>query len=168
MKKLVMLVAGIILLGCQESEVAKSELTGNEMVFPLAAGSVYDISGTVAFKEKKDGTTLVSIALSGTDAGGLYPVHLHLGAISAADAAVAALLTPVDGATGKSETSFSMLADESPITYQDLKSLNACIKIHLAEAGPGRDIILAGGNIGSASSAEARGRLPEFGICKSE
>jgi hypothetical protein len=68
---------------------------------------------------------------------------------------------------GKSETILTRMADETTITYAQLVKLDACIKIHLADAGPDRDIILAGGNIGSASNARLDGRVG-FGICKSE
>jgi len=86
-------------------------------------------------------------------------VHLHLGDISEADADVAALLSPVDSKTGKSETVLTRLADETEITYANLLELEACIKIHLADTGPGRDVILAAGNIGeSFTKAVANGR----------
>lgn len=153
---------------CQENENALSDLTGNEVTYPLQAGSVYPVSGAVTFKEKKDGTTRVVVALSGTEGNILHPVHLHLGDIATPDVAVAALLNPVKGSTGTSETDLNALANESPISYAALIELNACIKVHLAGSGPDRDIILAGGNIGSAFNNEAgRGRI-EFGICKSE
>lgn len=157
-----------VALGCQENEVGKSDLTGNETVYPLQQGSVYDISGTIAFKEKKDGSTLAIVQLSGTEGDIIHPVHLHLGDIAAPGADVAALLNPVSGNTGKSETHLNHLADESPLSYVELISLNACIKIHLAEAGPERDIILAAGNIGEAANKDvSNGRLGISG-CKSE
>lgn len=162
-------IAGIVLsavfFGCQESE-SPTELTGNEMVYALAAGSEYDISGTATFKEKKDGSTIISIVLEGTSGNTQLPVHLHLGDISQPDAEVAALLTPVLGTTGKSQTVLTNLANESPITYAELVVLGACIKVHLADSGPDRDIILAAGNIGSAATrARTSG---EIAVCKSE
>ncbi|HYG20311.1 MAG TPA: hypothetical protein VD816_15340, partial [Ohtaekwangia sp.] len=57
------------------------------------------------------------------------------------------------------------LSDESPVNYAQLLVLDACIKVHLAAAGPEKDIILAGGNIGKDIGAS--GRL-KFGVCKSE
>jgi len=158
----------VILLGaCQENEAVKGDFTGNELVYALEAGSVYPVNGTAIFKERKDGHTTIIIELSGTEGNIEHPVHLHLGDISAPGAEVTALLNPVIGKTGKSETTLAILADESPITYATLIELNACIKIHLSASGPDRDIILAGGNIGSASSAKTYGSF-EMGICKSE
>lgn len=160
-------VAIVVLVGCQENEPIQTDFTGNEMVYPLQAGSVYQISGTATFKERKDGNTSITIALTGTEGSIEHPVHLHLGDISAPGAEVAALLNPVLGSTGKSETTFTMLADETAVSYKQLVDLNACIKIHLAASGPDRDIILAGGNIGSAEGARIAAS-DQIGLCKSE
>src|SRR5688572_2359694 len=156
----------LFFIGCQENEAIKDDFTGNEVVYALQSGSIYPISGTAAFKEKKDGNTSIIIELTGTESNIEHPVHMHLGEISSPGAEVAALLNPVIGSTGKSETIFTMLVNETPLKYSQLIELNACIKIHLAASGPDRDIILAGGNIGSADGARMAGA--DIGICKSE
>ena len=166
MKKVIAGMILVLFFGCQDNDVRVStDFTGNETVYALQAGSVYPISGTATFKEKKDGSTVVVVTLSGTEGDIQHPVHLHLGNVGSPDAAVAALLTSVTGSTGKSETTLTMLADETVVTYADLISLGACIKVHLAESGPERDIILAAGNIGSSMSAKSSG---EIAVCKSE
>ncbi len=167
MKYLAPLFLGVIVWGCQENLTEDSPFTGNEVVYSLQPGSVYAISGTVTFKERKDGSTTVLVELNGTEGNLQLPVHLHLGDLTQADADVAALLTPVIGKTGKSETHLVRLADEKTITYRELTELEACIKIHLAETGPDRDIILAAGNIGTAIQHAFGGRY-EIAVCKSE
>lgn len=167
MRTFVAIVLGIVVVACQENQPALSEFTGNEITYTLQPGSVYPISGLVTFKERKDGTTTVVVSLDGTEGNVLLPVHLHLGDISTADADVAALLNPVLGKTGKSETRLAKLASEESITFTDLINLNACIKIHLAESGPDRDIILAGGNIGAAA-LQGDGSRMGISVCKSE
>jgi len=93
---------------------------------------------------------------------------MHLGAIDAPDADIALLLNPVNAAIGKSETIFSMLADESSISYKQLDCLEASIKIHLGDVGDDRNVILAGGNIGlSFKKANPGGRMG-IAVCKSE
>lgn len=158
---------GVAVIACQESESVPNEFTGNEAVYALNPGSVYQTSGTVTFKEKKDGTALVIVDLKGTEGNAKHPVHLHLGNIATPDADITALLNPVMGKTGKSETLVSKLADESDVTYKQLLELSACVKIHLAEAGPDKDIILAGGNIGKAATDASSGRV-SMSVCKSE
>lgn len=167
MKKVLLLLCSVIAIACQESE-SVSDFTGNETTYPLVQASAYDVSGTITFKEKKDGSTLAEVQLNGTDGLLKYPVHLHLGNIATPDAEVALLLNPVNAGNGKSETSISQLADERVVSYQDLLSLEACIKIHLAENGPDRDVILAGGNIGKSSLEEATSGRVGFSVCKSE
>jgi hypothetical protein len=98
----------------------------------------------------------------------MFPVHLHFGDIGADKAQVAAQLKPILGKTGKSETVLTMLADESPVTFNDLKTLEACVKIHLAASGENKDIILAAGNIGSAAINQNPGSRLSIGLCKSE
>lgn len=165
MKKVIVGVILLLFFGCQDNESVSTGFTGNETVYSLQAGSAYVVSGTATFKEKKDGSTMIVINVSGTEGDIQHPVHLHLGNIGSPDADVAALLTSVTGYTGKSETTLTMLADETSITYSELIALDACIKIHLADSGPERDIILAAGNIGSSVSAKSSG---EIAVCKSE
>lgn len=169
MKKLILgLAIGVSLVACQENEGVKNEYTGSETVYSLQQSSTYNVNGTVTFKEKCDGSALVVVALSGTEGNIEHPVHLHLGNISSPGADVAALLNPVLGNSGLSETHLLRLSDETPINYKQLMDLNACIKIHLAASGPDRDVILAGGNIGLAAKDDLSSGRSGVGICKSE
>jgi hypothetical protein len=155
MKRILLaLFVGAVVIACQENESISVDTTGNEMVYPLQQASDYAISGTISIREKCDGSSIVVVSL-------------HLGTISEPGADVAALLNPVLGSTGQSETLLKQLSDETQITYRQLIDLSACIKVHLAASGPDRDIVLAGGNIGAANSDIAGGRAG-VGICKSE
>ncbi len=155
----------VVLLACQETENPISEFTGNEASYPLVQGSSYAVQGTATIKEKKDGNAVVVISLSGTEGTLQHPVHLHVGDITISGSEIAAQLNPVNGLTGKSETLLRLLANENPITYQQLIQLEANIKVHLSVAGPDRDIILAGGNIGALPTTTG---TFEIGICSSE
>ena len=123
-----------------------SDFTGNEATYALQQGSQFTVSGSVTFKERKDGKINAVIQLTGTEGNIKLPVHLHLGDISIQGADVALLMNPVSGATGRSETTFDMLSDESAIDYKRLTQLPACIKIHLGDTGADRDVVLAAGN----------------------
>lgn len=157
----------LVLASCQEPE-AVSEFTGNEISYELVAASEYNVNGTISFKERVDGFTSVLIDLKGTDGSAKHPVHLHLGTIATPQADVAALLSPVIAATGKSSTILDKLANDTPIKYKDLSALEACVKIHLSDSGPERDIVLAGGNIGASYVNElSNGRSSGFAPCRS-
>lgn len=165
MKGLIGFIAAIVLLAaCQENENT-SDFTGTETTYALQQGSEYAVSGTALFKERRDGSTTILVSLQGTDGDVKLPVHVHLGDLSQADADVAALLNPVTGKSGQSETIVSALANDTPITYKELIKLSACIKIHLSSTGSGRDVILAAGNVGVASTSP-QGRTA-VGVCKS-
>jgi hypothetical protein len=170
MKKAIWILALTAFLdACHENDTLESEFTGNESTYALHPGSTYDVSGTVNFKEKKDGTTLIRVTLSGTEGDLKHPVHLHYGNISAPDADIAAVLTPVMAQNGISETGLSHLSDETPVTYHQLMQYAVCIKVHLAEAGPDRDIILAGGNVGVGRADDGSiGGRTGMQVCKSE
>jgi hypothetical protein len=159
----------VVALSCQENEPVKGEFTGNEIVYALLPASTYQITGTVIIKEKLDGFSLIKIQLTGTEGDIEHPVHLHVGNIETPDAAILALLNPVFGKTGISETNFSQLNDETPVLYQELIHLNASIKIHLSASGPDKDIVLAAGNIGSnIGGHEHHGGRVNVAVCKSE
>jgi hypothetical protein len=169
MKKLMILISAVVIFAaCTEPE-SISEFTGSENTYELAAGSAYAINGTITFKERTDGFTTVLIQLSGTEGNAKHPVHLHMGSLATPGADVAALLSPVEGETGTSETLLKQLADETAVRYSDISKLEACIKIHLSDTGSDRDIILAGGNVGAAFTKNlSNGRQTSFAPCKSE
>lgn len=122
------LAAGVCVIGCQGNESVESEFTGREMVYPLVQGSEYDVQGTVKFKERKDGTSIVAVALTGTEGIAEHPVHLQPGNISKTGTDLAAQLNPVTGSSGQSETMLVRLSDESPVTYNELVNMDACMQ----------------------------------------
>ena len=165
----IILSAFVVAISCQENEPVKSEFTGNEVTYALLPASSYPVSGTVIVKEKIDGYSLIKIQLTGTEGEIQHPVHMHVGNILTPDAAILALLNPVYGKTGLSETDFSQLSDETSVTYQELIHLDASIKIHLSASGPDKDIVLAAGNIGSnIGGHEHHGGRMDVAVCKSE
>jgi len=172
MKKIFAMAAfALITWSCQEKEAANkssNDFTGNETTYALQAGSSYNINGTVTFKEHVDGTAQILLQLTGTDGSSRLPVHLHMGNVATDAAPLAALLSPVLGSTGVSETHLTNLADESTITYKQLMALNACIKVHLSDSGPDQNIILAAGNIGTAAAKDSSTGRAAIGVCKSE
>ena len=172
MKKLcpgciVFVITALVLTSCQQSEVV-SQFTGNEVTYALQQGSQFAISGTVVFKERKDGKISAIITLTGADGDASFPVHLHLGNISTPQADIALLMNPVSAKTGKSETIFDKFSDESTVDYQRLTQLNACIKIHLGDTGADRDVVLVAGNIGTANTQGPTGGRLGIAVCKSE
>lgn len=132
-------------MGCSDDDNAP-QLTGESKQFDLFSKSNSAISGVVTFATRDDGATVITVQLNGTSAGGSHPAHIH--ANTAAEGGSILLdLTPVDGASGRSETVVTALNDGSLITYQQLiNDLNGYINVHLSTSDLAT--IIAQGDIG--------------------
>ena len=169
MKNLILgILVGSWLISCNETESVRNEFTGNETVYALDQGSAYNVSGRCYHKRESGWHSISRGEFVGNRRGYRTSSASSYGKYFSSGADVAALLNPVAGKTGRSETHLTQLADESLISYGELINLNACIKVHLASSGPDRDIILAGGNIGKASTPDVTGGRIGIGVCKSE
>jgi len=169
MKDLRLIVMCGLFAACQPAaNDVVSDFTGNETTYDLQSGSTHGVTGTIVFKERKDGQITSNIKLNGTSGTQQHPVHLHLGNLSTPDADIALLLTPVNAATGTSTTLISRLADESILTYAQLKNFEASVKIHLGDVGADRDVILAAGDIGLSFTKANPGGRTGIATCKSE
>jgi hypothetical protein len=159
------LIAVVILASCQKNE-AVSDFTGNQASYGLTQASQYAVSGTVTFKERKDGATTVLVQLKGTDGTTQLPVHLHLGDVTSNGATIAAVLTPANGKTGISETVIAQLADQTKVSYRDLLKLSAYLNVHASVSGPESAVILAAGNIGvNGAKVSSSSRI---GVCSNK
>lgn len=132
---------------CKDDERSEDEYTGRVLVYPLLPGSDYNTSGTVTFREMQDSSIQVAIVILPTGADVLHPAHLHYGPYQK-DAEMAAMLSPVDGKTGKSTTNIKRLADGTLFTFPVLKNFDGHVKVH-GDDGANKDVILAYGNIGA-------------------
>jgi hypothetical protein len=167
MKYLFSLLLILCLIACEGTEnLVVSNLTGEKESYTMYQGSDYNISGKSTLSETKDNGTLVVIELDGTEKGLLHPTHLHFGNI-AGNGEIAAVLNPTEGDTGKSSTTVNLIDNSTKITYAELLEMELSIKIHLSDTEPGKHTILAGGNIGTASTkSDPFGRV-EITVCKS-
>lgn len=129
-----------------QGDIGQNELTGESVVYDLAEKDVAGISGTALFEERVNGTTLVTITLTGTPEGGSHPAHIHENDVATSGPIIAGL-TPVDGDTGISKTQVSELVGGIPVTYTDFLTINAYINVHLSNEDLAT--IVAQGNIGS-------------------
>ncbi len=93
-----------------------------------------------------NGTTLVTIQLTGTTAGGDHPSHIHNNS-AAETGGIAIDLSNVDGDTGRSATQVAAKNDETAITYDELIVFDGYINVHLSSGNLGT--LIAQGDIGS-------------------
>lgn len=129
-----------------QGDIGQNELTGVEKVYTINELGGSGVSGTASFAERKNGKAQITLALTGTTAGGDHPAHIHAGNV-ATPGGIVLDLKNVSGATGKSVTSANTLRDGTAITYAQLIAYNGYINVHLSPTELAT--IIAQGNIGS-------------------
>ncbi len=146
------LVVACLLSACDGSDDASGAFTGRQTAYAMVSASEYNMQGTATFREKTGGDLQLTVQLENTVAGGQHPGHLHYGTVNVPGSEIALMITPVEGATGTSVTTFNQLADGTPFTFDDLMGFDGSIKVHL-DGGANKDVVLAGANIGQNSAA---------------
>ncbi len=147
-KKMMMswlLSASLLYLSSCKKDDPGPQLTGQTKQFALSPVSNSSISGTVTFAKRSDNATVITVQLTGTQAGGSHPAHIH--ANSAAEGGGIVLdFTAVDGSTGKSETVTKALNDGTPVSYEDLIAFDGYVNVHASSTDIGT--LIAQGDIG--------------------
>lgn len=127
-------------------DIGQNELVGDHEQYTLNEADASGASGTATFEKRKNGVTLVTIALEGTMDGGDHPAHIHVSSV-AAGGSIAIGLNNVNGATGISATNISKKNDETAITYDQLVVFDGHINVHVSPDDLGTLIVQ--GDIGS-------------------
>lgn len=131
-----------------QADIGGNALTGTKISYNLTELDSLGVSGTALFQQRKNGNTLVKLALSGTIATAMHPAHIHLGSVETIGGGpVTASLNSVDGTTGKSYTNIRILVDLTPITYDNWLVYDGYINVHESQANLAS--IICQGNIGS-------------------
>lgn len=128
-----------------QGDIGGNELTGESVEYELGPVSDPTISGTATFAKRKNGFTLVTIALDGTVDGNSHPSHIHNNS-AAEGGGITVDFNPIDGATGISRTTIRKLNDDTPITYDELLDFNGYVNVHLSSSELGT--LIAQGDIG--------------------
>lgn len=129
-----------------QGDIGGNELTGDMVEYTLNSVSDPAISGTATFARRNNGTTLITLVLTGTTAGGNHPAHIHNNS-AGEGGGIAIDLRNVPGETGESATQVTMKNDETPITYDELITYDGYINVHLSPDE--LSTLIAQGDIGS-------------------
>lgn len=166
MKKLILaLVVSFGLGACSDPE--PDLYTGQKLEFELFKSSEYDYNGTLTVNELRDGNLEFDIQLEGANSISeiSFPAHLHFGGYDQADAPIAYMLNPVSSKSLESKTVLGKLADGSKLTFEQMKTFDGHVKIHLANDGPDYSVILVTGNVGGNSNPELGFDPSKIAIC---
>ncbi len=131
-----------------QGDIGGNVITDINATFLLGTIGAFGVSGTALFEKRENGNTLVTLNLSGTIAGEVYPATINLSSIATIGGGpVTKTLSSVNGTTGKSYTNIRKLDGGLNITYDNWLVYNGYINIY--QTAVGFDNIISQGNIGS-------------------
>ena len=131
-----------------QGDIGGNVITSTHTIYKLDTVGAYGVSGTALFEKRVNGSTLVTITLTGTIAGDTYPASINLGSISSIGGGpVVKMLSNVDGSNGKSYTNIQQLESGIVITYDNWLVYDGYINIYKTAIDLGN--IICHGNIGS-------------------
>lgn len=131
-----------------QGDIGGNVITTTNKAYTLLNIGAFGVSGTALFEKRVNGNTLVTITLTGTIAGEVYPATINLGSIaSVGGGPVVKILSHVDGTTGKSYTNIRKLESGIDITYDNWLVYDGYINIY--QTSINSDNIICHGNIGS-------------------
>lgn len=131
-----------------QGDIGGNVITNVNTTYSLEGIDAFGVSGTALFQKRENGNTLVTLNLSGTISGEVYPATINLSSIGTIGGGpVTKTLNSVNGTTGKSYTNIRKLDNDLDITYDNLLVYNGYINIYQTVVG--FDNIICHGNIGS-------------------
>lgn len=122
-----------------QGDIGGNELTGNEKIYTLTPVADPAVSGTATFAERKNGNTLVTVALENTQDGATHASHIHANSIVEGGPIVIDL-NNVDGTSGMARTNVRQMNDGTAITYEGLLDFNGYLNVH----APGGTFVVQG------------------------
>jgi hypothetical protein len=136
---------GVILV---QGDIGGNVITTTQKSYVLDTVGAFGVSGTALFQKRVNGNTLVTLTVTGTIPGDLYPATINLGSISSVGGGpVVKGLNDVDGTNGKSLTNIRKLDSDVTITYDNWLVYDGYINIYQTSVGLGN--VICHGNIGS-------------------
>ncbi|MEB2785275.1 hypothetical protein [Algoriphagus persicinus] len=141
--------------------------TGQKLEYQLYKASEYDYNGTLTVRELTDGNLELSLQLVGANSTSAttFPAHLHFGDYTSPEAPMAYVLTSVSGSNLLSKTVLGPLMNGTKLSFDDMKTFDGHVKVHLASEGPDYKVILVAGNIGSNFNENLEFDASQMTIC---
>lgn len=164
-KTLILFISLLSLWSCSDSD--PEMYTDQKMEFQLYKSSEFDYSGTLTVRELTDENLELSLQLVGEKSNPeiTFPAHLHFGDYSNPEAPIAFMLSPVSGSDLYSKTVIGTLMDGSKLSFEDMRSFDGHVKVHLANEGPDYKVILVAGDIGSNVDEAVEFDASQMTIC---
>jgi hypothetical protein len=136
---------GIILA---QGDIGGNVISTTNKTYTLSTLGVFGVTGTALFEKRVNGSTLVTITLTGAISGESYPATINLGSISSIGGGPSVkVLNNVNGTTGKSYTNIQKLDSGTEISYDGWLVYDGYINVYQSPVSI--DNIICNGNIGS-------------------
>jgi hypothetical protein len=131
-----------------QGDIGGNVITDINTTYSLGNVGAFGVSGTALFEKRQNGNTLVTLNLSGTIAGEVYPASINLSSTATIGGGpVTKTLISINGTTGMSYTTIRKLDGGLNITYDNWMNYNGYINIY--QTAVEFDNIISQGNIGS-------------------
>jgi len=131
-----------------QGDIGGNVITSTKTSYPMVVIEPFGVSGAALFEKRINGSTLLTITLSGTITGQVYPASINLGSIETVGGGpVVRALNNVDGATGKSFTNIRKLDSGIIITYDNWLVYDGYINVYQNQVA--LENVICHGNIGS-------------------
>ncbi|MBW6479207.1 MAG: hypothetical protein K0B37_07240 [Bacteroidales bacterium] len=131
-----------------QGDIGGNVITSTNKTYTLETVPTFNVAGTALFEKRVNGSTLLTITLTGVIAGELYPATINLGSIETVGGGpVVKTLNNVDGTIGKSYTNIRKLNSGLDITYDNWLVYVGYINIYSNAVSI--DNIICHGNIGA-------------------
>jgi hypothetical protein len=131
-----------------QGDIGGNVLTTVNKTYTLDTIGALGVSGTALFEKRVNGNTLVTLSLTGTINGDVYPATINLGSItSIGGGPVVKILSSVPGTEGKSFTNIRQLDSDINITYDNWLVYVGYINVYQISVDPVN--IISHGNIGT-------------------
>ncbi len=136
---------GVILA---QGDIGGNVLTSVNKTYTLDTIAAFGVSGSAMFEKRVNGNTLVTLSLTGTINGEVYPATINLGSTTTLGGGpVVKILNSVEGTIGKSFTNIRKLDNDINITYANWLVYVGYINIYQVAVNPVN--IICHGNIGA-------------------
>jgi hypothetical protein len=131
-----------------QGDIGGNVITETKTTYTLGTIPPYGVAGKALFEKRKNGNTLVTINLTGTIEGEVYPATINLSSVATVGGGpVTKTLSSVNGTSGSSYTNIRMLDGGLNISYDNWLVYTGYINIY--QTSVAFENIISQGNIGS-------------------
>ena len=128
--KVLILLPLVLITSCRSDNADTDQVTELESKsYILSTVDNSGISGSVRFVKNSNFTLGIELNLLGTVQGNFHSVFLYMDNAANDGEVIALTLNVVNGETGESNTAFTKLDDDTPISYQELLDFDGHIEV---------------------------------------